>query len=252
MAVTIGALTIDKLQARSVSYDEIDTRQGLAVRGWDIEGLLGPADAAAVSNAFEAWTATRDGEPDSLLAGSVGTTVAFTGTDGVRTWTAVACWWDAAPSIERRGTRLRVSFRLVDAAASLAALLLSEERSRERGDAFAPTFSSITVGGVALTIISEPEGRGEGPSVTTAATGTDLIEGPLRPVRIRNIVGYGPNAGRADFDTLLAWYDSIVTTRPTSGTWWPTSPPTAEPEGLVIAGAKTIRWVISLQLRLIA
>ncbi len=120
------------------------------------------------------------------------------------------------------------------------------------GDAFAPTFSSITVGGVALTIISEPEGRGEGPSVTTAATGTDLIEGPLRPVRIRNIVGYGPNAGRADFDTLLAWYDSIVTTRPTSGTWWPTSPPTAEPEGLAVGGAKSSRWVISLQLRLIA
>jgi hypothetical protein len=252
MAVTIGTLTIDKLQARSVAYDELDTRQGLAVRAWDIEGLLGPVDAAAISNAFEDWTATRDGEPDSLLAGSVGTTVLFTGSDGVRTWTDVPCWWDTAPAIERRGTRLRVSFRLIDAAASLAALLLSEERNRERGDALAPTFSSITVGGVALTIISEPEGRADGPSVTTAATGTDLIEGPLRAVRIRNIVGYGPNPGRTDFDTLLDWYDDIVTTRPTAGSWYPTSQPTAEPQGLVIAGAKTTRWVISLQLRLIA
>jgi len=252
MAVTIGSLTIDKLQALPVAYDELDTRQGLAVRAWDIDGLLNSADAAAVSNAFESWAATRDGETDSLRAGSVGTTVAFSGTDGARTWTAVPCWWDSAPAIERRGIRWRVTFRLIDAAASLAAQLLSEERSRERGDAFAPTFSSITVGTVALTIISEAEARADGPSVTTAATGTDLIEGPLRPVRIRNITGYGPNPGRTDYDTLLTWYDTIVATRPAAGTWYPISPPTAEPEGLVVAGAKTTRWVISLQLRLIA
>ena len=251
MAVTLGTLTLDRLQALPVAYDEIDTRQGLAVRAWDIDGLLSSADAAAVSNAFEAWAAIRDGEPDSLRSGSVGTTVAFSATDGARTWTNIPCWWDSAPAIERRGIRWRVTFRVIDAAASLAALLLSEERSRERGDAFAPTFSSITIGTVALTIISEAEGRGDGPSVSTAATGTDLIEGPLRPVRIRNITGYGPNAGRADFDTILAWYDNIIATRPAAGTWYPISAPTAEPEGLVVNGAKTTRWVISLQLRLI-
>jgi hypothetical protein len=251
MAVTIGSLTIDKLQALPVAYDELDIRQGIAVRAWNIDGLLNSADAAAVSNAFETWIATRAAETDSLLANATGTTVAFTGTDGARTWTNVATWWDAAPSIERRGIRWRVTFRLIDATASLAALRRSEERSRERGNALAPTFSSITVGTVVLTIISEAEGRADGPSVTTAATGTDLIEGPLRPVRVRNITGYGPNAGRADFDTLLTWYDTIIATRPAAGTWYPISPPTAEPEGLVVGGAKTTRWVINLQLRLI-
>lgn len=252
MNVTIGALTIAGLQALPVAYDEVNIQQGLAVRGWDVTGILKSSDAAAISNAFETWLTTRKAETDSVLANAVGTTVAFTGYDGTRSWSAVACWWDGAPKIERLGGKWRVSFRLIEAAAALATQLLSEERNRQRGEAFSPTFSSITVGGVALTIISEPEGRGDGPSVTTAATGTDLIEGPLRPVWIRNIKGYGPNAGRADFDTLLAWYDTIIATRPASGTWFPISVPTAEPEGLVIGGAKTTRWVISLQLRYIA
>ena len=251
MTVTIGALTIGKLQARPVSYEETNTRQGVAVRAWDIEGILNSADAAAVSNSFETWLATRVTENDSLLTGTTGTTVAFTGNDGTRTWTSIATWWDAAPTIERTGIRWRVSFRLIHAADALAALLRDQELSRERDDALAPTFSSITVGGVALTIVQEPEGRDEGPTVTTAATGTDVIEGPLRRVRVRNIVGYGPNAGRTDFDTLLTWYDTTIGTRPAAGTWFPISPPTADPQVIVSGGVKSTRYLISLQLRYI-
>ncbi len=249
MTVTIDALTIGKLQARPVSYEEVNTRQGVAVRAWDIEGILSSADAAAVSNAFETWLAARITESDSLLTGTTGTTVAFTGNDGTRSWSNVATWWDAAPSIQRTGIRWRVTFRLVHAADALAALLRDQELSRERDDALAPTFSSITIGGVALTIVQEPEGRDEGPTVATAATGTDLIEGPLRRVRIRNIVGYGPNAGRTDFDTLLDWYDAAVASRPASGAWFPISPPTAELQVIVNGGVKTTRYLIKLQVR---
>ncbi len=251
MTVTIGALTIQKLAVVAAPYDEVDTRQGVAVRAWDIEGILDAPDAAAVSNSFETWLATRVTENDSLLAGTTGTTVAFTGAFGGRSWSNVATWWDAAPSVVPAGIKFRVSFRLVHAADALAALLRGEELSRERDDALAPTFSSITVGGVALTIVQEPEGRDEGPTVTTAATGTDLIEGPLRRVRIRNISGYGTNAGRTDFDTLLTWYDTTVATRPAAGTWFPISPPTAEPQVIVSGGVKSTRYLISLQLRYI-
>jgi hypothetical protein len=251
MTVTLDSLTIAGLQAKPVVYDDVNVRQGLAVRGWDFEGILKSSDAAAVSNAFETWLTTRTTETDSLLANAVGTTVAFTGYDGTRTWSAVACWWDGVPKIERTGGKWRVSFRLIDAAGSLAATLAGNRLSRERDEALSPTFSSITVGGVALTIVEEPEGRGEGPTVSTAATGTDLIEGPLRRVRIRNIKGYGPNSGRTDYDTLLAWYDSTVGTRPTSGTWYPISPPSAEPQVIVTGSGKTTRYLISMQLRYI-
>lgn len=251
MTVTVGALTVQKLAVVGGPYEEANTRQGVAAGAWDIEGILSSVDAAAVSNAFETWLATRVTENDSLLTGTTGTTVAFTGSFGGRSFSNVATWWDAAPSVVPVGNKFRVSFRLVHAAETLAALLRGEELSRERDDALAPTFSSITVGTVALTIVREPEGRDEGPTISTAATGTDLIEGPLRRVRVRNIVGYGPNAGRTDFDTLLAWYDTIIATRPAAGTWFPISPPTAEPQVIVNAGAKSTRYLISLQLRYI-
>jgi hypothetical protein len=251
MSVTLNASTYASLKALPISYQAENIEQGIVVRAWEITGLVKAVDAASISNLFEAWTATRKTEPDSLLSGTTGTTVAFTGAAGGRTWSTIACWFSGAPSIEPVGNVWRVSLTVVHAAEALEALLRSETLRRERENAFAPTFASITIGTVALTIIEEPEGRGTGPFVTTAATGTDLIEGPLRPVRIRNIVGYGPNAGRTDFDTLLSWYDTIVTTRPASGTWFPLSPPTAEPQVVVIAGAKVSRWVISLQLRYI-
>ena len=251
MSVTLNASTYASLKALPISYEAENIEQGIIVRAWEITGLVKATDAASISNLFEGWAATRKTETDSLLSGSTGTTVAFSGAAGGRTWSTIGCWFSGAPAIEPVGNVWRVSLTVIHAAEALEALLRSETLSRERQSAFEPTFGSITIGTVALTIIQEPEGRGPGPSVTTAATGTDLIEGPLRPVRIRNIVGYGPNAGRTDFDTLLAWYDTIVTTRPTPGTWFPLSPPTAEPQVIIVAGAKAGRWVISLQLRYI-
>jgi len=251
MSVTLNTSTFASLKALPISYEAENIQQGIVVRAWEITGLVKATDAASISNLFEGWVATRKTETDSLLSGSVGTTVAFSGSAGGRTWSTIACWFGGAPVIEPVGNIWRVSLTVIHAAEALDALLRSQTLTRERENAFAPTFTSITVGTVALTIIQEPEGRGTGPSVVTAATGTDLIEGPLRPVRIRNIVGYGPNTGRTDFDTLLAWYDTIVTTRPATGTWFPISPPTAEPQIIVVAGAKVGRWVISLQLRYI-
>lgn len=251
MAVTLDASTYNSLKSRAISYEAENIQQGIAVRAWEVTGFVEASDAASISNLFEAWIATRKTEPDSLLSGNVGTTVDFTGSAGGRSWTNVPCWFSGAPVLDPVGNVWQVSLTVIDAAQKLEADLRSQTLTRERENAFAPTFSSITIGTVPLTIIQEPEGRGQGPSVTTAATGTDLIKGPLRRVRIRNIVGYGPNAGRTDFDTLLDWYDTIVTTRPASGTWFPISPPTAEPQIVVIDGVKVGRWVISLQLRYI-
>jgi hypothetical protein len=249
VAVTLNSTTFNGLQALPIAYRADNINQGVAVRAWEVQGLLSNTDAAALSNLFETWLATRKTENDSLLAGTVGTTVAFSGAAAGRTWSAVACWFDAPPALERTGILWRASFTVIHAAEALEADLRGQELSRERDDAFAPTFSSITVGGVALTIVQEPEGRIDGPTITTAATGTDVIEGPLRRVRVRNIVGYGPNAGRTDFDTLLTWYDTTIGTKPASGTWFPVSPPTAEPQVIVNAGSKTTRYLISLQLR---
>ena len=251
MSVTLNSSVFANLKALPVSYEAENIQQGIAVRAWEITGLVKASDAAAVSNLFEAWTATRKTEPDSLLSGTTGTTVAFSGAAGGRTWSSVACWFSGAPAIDPVGNVWRVSLTVIHAAEALEALLRSETLRRERENALLPAFGTITVGTVTLTLTQEPEGRGQGPTVTTAATGTDLLEGPLRPVRIRNITGYGPNPGRTDFDTLLAWYDAIVTTTPASGTWFPITPPTATAEVIVMAGAKVSRWVISLQLRLI-
>ena len=251
MTVTINSLTIGNLQALPVAYDEVNVRQGIAVRAWDFDGILKSADAAAVSNAFETWQSVRNSEPDSLGSNSVGTTVAFTGYDGTRTWSAVACWFDSAPKIQRLGFRWRISFRLIDAAASLAASLAQKRISRQQDEGWSPDFGTLALGGVLLYLQSEKESRGQGPTVSTAATGTDLIEGPLRPVRIRDIKGFGSNSGRTDFDSLLSWYDSIVATRPAAGTWFPVSPPTAEPSVIVDGTGKAVRYMISMQLRYI-
>ena len=251
MAVTLNSTVFNGLQALPIAYSAENLRQGVAARAWEVQGLLSNTDAAALSNLFEGWLATRKTEPDSLQAGSVGTTVAFSGAAAGRTWSSITCWFEEAPAMERVGILWRVSFTIIHAAEALEAALRGQELSREQDDAFAPTFSSITVGGVALTIVEEPEARIEGPTVTTAATGADVIEGPLRRVRTRNIVGYGPNAGRTDFDTLLTWYDTTVGTRPTTGTWFPISPPTAEPQVIVNNGVKATRYLISLELRYI-
>lgn len=252
MPVTLNNTAFAGLQALPISYQAESVTQGVAARAWEVQGLLNNVDAAALSNLFETWLATRKAENDSLLTGTAGTTVAFTGAAGGRSWSSIACWFDAPPAMDRAGMWWRVSFTVVHAAEAIEALLRGEELTRERADAFAPTFSSITVGTVALTILQEAEGRADGPSVTTAATGADLVEGPLRAARVRNIVGYGSGVGRADFDTLLTWFDTIVATRPAAGTWFPISPPTAAPSVIVDNGVKVSRWLISLQLRLIA
>lgn len=251
MTVTIGALTINALQSLPIGYEDVNVRQGIVVRAWDIDGIVEQEEAAAISNLYEAWYATRKTEPDTMETGTIGTTVAFTGDAGGRNWTAVACWFDKSPEFTRTGYRWRVSLRLVNAAEALAAHVADKKLTTDAEEATTLTFGTLTVGGVVLTLLEDPDARGDGPSVEIAATGTDIISGPVRSIRLRNIKGYGPNPGNTDYQTLLTWYDTQVANLPSYASWWPISPPTPSPEVITTSSGKVTRYIISFTLRYI-
>lgn len=255
MAWTLGSspsVAIRRILKPPFNYLETNVEQGVVARAADVEALFLPDEWATLIGIYETWNTARLGESDAFLSGSVGTTVPFTATANGITWSNVACWFASAPQMSgQAGKYVRGSFTLVNAAQALAALLRGEELRRERDDGLTPTFGTLAVGGVTLTLLQEPEGRIEGPTITTAATGTDVPEGPLRPVRVRRIRGYSANPGRADYDTILAWYDATVAVRPAPGDWFPISISEPEVQLIVEGGAKFLRYIVSLELRLI-
>ena len=247
MAITIGSFSFETLTAQPYGYEETDTRAGLTARKWAIQGLLKPSEWLSLLGVYDTWRNTRIQDDDSLASGTVGTTVAFSGTGaGGATWTNIACWFISAPAAEQSGAYLAVTVELVDANQALAVLLRAEEKSSEAEDL--PDFGTITIGTTTVKLTKPVDSYGEGPSLELTATGNHYITGPLVVYKIKDVEGTTTLTGWND---IRSWYESRIIAVPSPDSYFPISIPTATAEKKVVDGVKTTVYTVSIQLGLV-
>lgn len=247
MGLTVATLPILRPLAIVPGFDVGNAEQGICRRTWQISALFSPSEWVAIIGAFNTWRTAREAESIADISNSVGTTVALDGAFRGQTWTNVACWFLDAPSQDLAGRRIRGSFSLVEAA---EALEMSRRLQRLDQDQAQPLdFGTYSVGGVSLTLLKLPDALGDGPSVETAATGADVISGPLLVASKKEIEGW-TTSGTA-WATIMAWYATSIASPPAAGTWWPEAKPTVVAEPWVSGTTRTVRYVVTVPLRFI-
>jgi hypothetical protein len=197
---------------------------------------------------FEAWQAVKVTEAPTLASRAVGATVALTCAAHGRSVSNLACWFTGAPKGEtvEGGAWVKLSFDLIDAAQQLAVLLRQNEKSRLAGDAFTPDYGTITLGTTTLTLLEQPEGYEDGPSLEPTASGGYIARGPLVVSEVRQVKGVTDAAGWAAIQT---WFKATVASRPTAGTFWPVGGLALERDKIVSGGAVVERYIVSLTLK---
>ena len=244
MSVTINGLTISKLTAQPLGYTAEDVSLGLAARSWTVSGLLDTTELGQFVSIFETWLAARRSDADSIATDSVGTTVALSFSANGLSASGVACWFTDAPTIEQVGAYVQLTATLVDANQALTVAKKSLEKSSAADDALLPELGTVTLGGVTITLTEPMETLDDLPSLERTAGGFAYINGPLRASAVRQITGTVAN--EAAYTTLRNWVASTVQSTPSTGDWWPTSPPTASVEARIVGGLKTNLWTVSL------
>lgn len=245
MTLTLGDFSFNALTAQPFGYAETDTQAGLTARKWRINGLCTTAEWQDLIQVYNAWQSDRKEDEDSLKSGVIGTTVPLTVNANGITWTSVACWFLNAPSGEQAGPYVNVSAEVVDAIQALEVLLYQEEKNKQKSDALKPNLGTVTVGTTVLTLLKPMQTYENNPQVALTVAGTHYISGPLTASRIRDIEGTTDTQGWED---LLAWFEAIVQTNPSAGTWYPVSAPTASAEVVIDLGVKSTLYTVSLRL----
>ncbi len=222
MSVTIGAVTLETLQAQPLKYDESDTRGGVTARTWEIQGIVDATQWLALLNEYDVWRDAKILEEPAEVSKLQCTTVSFSGTGyGGQTWTSIPCWFSAAPSGTQAGAYMSVSFELVDAAQAIQ-VIVKEEEDQEAGSGDSIDYGSITLGGVVIELTKDPDVFLNTPALELTAGGKHYVTGPLTAVYGKNIEG---KIVATDKPALQNWYVSRIQARPTSGSYFPTSPP---------------------------
>lgn len=245
MSITLGSFSFSTLTAQPFGFDETDTQAGLTARRWRISGLCTRNQWQQLLQVYNNWRDTRILDEDSLLSGVVGTTVSLTASANGITWTGVPCWFLSAPGGEQAGPYISVEAEVVDAAQALQVLLIQEEKRRQRTESFNPDLGTVTVGTTVLTLLRPMETYDNIPQVALTAAGNHYLSGPLTASRIRDIEGTTDATGWSE---LLTWFEAIVQTTPSPGTYFPVSPPTASAEALIEDGVKLTRYTVSIRL----
>jgi len=246
MTVTIGAASFPTLTGQPFGY-EGTAREGLTARQWQVTGLLTSTEWATLCSAYDTWRNARIQDADTLSSGTVGTTVAFSGTGHGQTWTSVACWFSEAPSAEQVGKLAQASVTLVDANQALAVLLREKEKQRQQSEATErPARGTVTLGGVVLTLTQPMEGFQDAPQPQLTAAGRHYLTGALGASLVRQVSGTTDAAGWA---SLQSWYSTITASTPAAGTWFPLGEgPRASAEVIVTGGAKATQYTVTLSL----
>ena len=242
MTVTIGAFSCSLLTAQPLSY-EGDARAGLTARSWTVAGLLTAAQWVALQGVYNAWRDTRITDEDSLLSGTVGTTVSLSADGFGQSWTSVACWFTEAPTGEQLGAYVQASVRLVDANQALAVALWEQEKARQQGEAVTGFYGTVTRGSCTLTLTAQPVGYQEAPNLQLTAGGRHYVQGPLAATKLQQLEGITTAAG---WTALQTWYEAIVQTTPAAGTYWPISPPEATASVIIDGGIKATRYTVRM------
>jgi len=243
MTITIGSFTCSALTAQPFGY-EGEARTGLTARTFRLSGLLTPTQWQTLVSTYDTWRNTRITDQDTLLSGTVGTTVSLSiaSVNGLSV-TGLACWFAEPPAGEQTGAYISATAVLVDAAQALAVLLRGQERQRQNTEATTPNLGTVTLGGAVVTLTRPMETRQDGPTVAMTATGTSYVTGPLAAHKVRQIEGYISSGTFAD---LLSWYDTTIAAVPAATSWFPITAPTATAEVIISGGAKSTRYSVSL------
>jgi hypothetical protein len=246
MAVfTIGAFSANYLTEQPYGY-EGDARVGRTARKWLFDAILTVAQTQSLITVYDTWRNARIQDVDTEVSGAVGTTVSLTCDSMVASVSGLACWFTKAPEIKDAGTYYRqVSVELVDAAQAVDVVLREQEASREKGEPLHGTFGTYTLGSATLTLSKPTEGYQDGPELALMATGNHYLTGPLVATKTRIIEGTTNSTG---WGYVRTWYESIIATNPSVGTWFPISPPSAEAEAIVDGGVKSTRYTVSVTL----
>ena len=242
MTVTIGAFSCSLLTAQPLSY-EGDARDGLTSRSWTITGLLTAAQWVSLQGIYNTWRDARLQDQDTLLSGTIGTTVSLSADGFGQSWSSIACWFTDAPTGEQLGAYVQASFRLVDANQALAVLLREQEKSRQQGEATTGTYGTLTRGSCTLTLTAQPVAYQEAPNLQLTAGGRHYVQGPLAATKLQRVEGYTTSAG---WTALQSWYEAIVQTTPAAGTYWPIEPPQATATVIIDAGVKATRYTVTM------
>jgi hypothetical protein len=244
MTITIGAFSFNSLTAQPFGY-EGGARQGLTARKWAVSGLVTKAQWTALISVYDTWRDSRITDADTLLSGSIGSTVSFTGTGFGQSWTSVSCWFTAPPSAAPAAVYLDASFEIVDATQALAVLLREQEKQRQNSEALVPTFSTITLGTVTLTPLEPPDGYSDSPQPQLSAGGRHYFTGPLGATATRRVRAY---VNATDYGTLRTWFQTQVASTPAVGVWYPVNFPTPTAEVIISGGAKSTRYTVEIEL----
>lgn len=264
MTITLGGFTCDNLTAQPFGY-EGEARTGLTARTFQISGLLTPAQWQSLLNEYNTWRNARITDQDTLIAGTVGTTIALTVAANGVSVTSLACWFADAPTGEQTGAYISASVTLVDAAQALAVLLREQEKSRQNSEALIPSFGTWyivtgtpdkivpSLGGgesaaATIVLIKDPVTYQDGPTLTLAATGVHVLQGPLTATKIRRIEG---TTSSASWAVIQTWYEEVVGSIPAVNSWFPISAPEATAEIIISGGAKSTRYTVTFELALV-
>lgn len=245
MTVTIGSFTCSALTAQPFGYDETDTRAGLTARKWILNGLLTPSEWEDLLTVYNSWRDLRIDDADTLSSFTVGTTVNLTASANGLSWTTVPCWFISAPSGDQAGYYVNVRAEVVDAAQALEVLLAELEKQQEREDGLRPDLGTLTIGTATLELLKPKETYANAPQVQLTAGGNHYISGPLTASRIHDAEGETDATGWSGIQT---WYEAIVQTTPSTGTWYPYTTPTASARAEIQSGVKTTIYTVSVQL----
>ena len=264
MTVTLGSFTCNTLTVQPFGY-EGEARTGLTARSFQISGLITPAQWQLLLSSYDAWRNTRITDQDTLLSGTVGTTIALTANANGVSINSLACWFTEPPSGEQTGAYISASVTLVDAAQALAVLLREQEKSRQSTESNLPSFGSwyivtgtpdkivpsLGVGETAaatIVLTADPVTYQDGPTLGLTTTGAHVIQGPLTATKVRRIQG---TTSSASWAVIQTWYEEVVAAIPTVNSWFPISPPTATAEIIISSGAKSTRYTVSFDLALV-
>jgi hypothetical protein len=251
MTVTIGTTTFANLTAQPFGYESSDTKAGLTARQWSINGLLTPSEWLDVLDEYNTWRDLRIQDEDTTISYVIGTTINFSGNGaGGATWTNIPCWFSEPPAGEQAGGYLRVSFVVVDAAEALEVLVKQQET--EEGTATGddlPDFGTYTLAGIVLTLKKPVDSYLEGPQLQLTTLGYHYVSGPKVVQKTKDIEGYfDTSVYPSGLSTIRTWYESQITSTPSSGAYFPTSVPSFSGEKIITGGVTGTRYTVSIVL----
>lgn len=247
MAVTIGGVTLENLQAQPFGYEATDTRNGLTARQWTIQGLVTGDEWLDLLAVYDAWRNAKILEDPVEISQAVGATVSFSGTGyGGQTWTSVACWFSEPPQGSQAGSMVSLACSLSDATQAVQVVVKEAANEGTSGDGL--TFGTIVLNGVTITLTKDPDVFLDTPTLDLTASGKHYVTGSTTAVYGKEIEG---EIVGTDKNALRTWYVNTMQANPVVGSYYPTSPPVFEGFNKLVGGTPVLYYTVTMSLAIV-